>query len=123
MKPYAFHITFFVGLVLLLIFGIAANNQPLAVFFGALAALVTDPLLLLGALTIGGLSKNLKILLPVTVVFSVLLSIYIAIINEPLQAEFKLSTTVIRTVAIIALALIANAIRLLSNVKNKKVET
>ena len=118
MKPYVPHMTFFAVLIALLIFGIAAKITPLAVFFGGLAAFATDPLLLLGALAIGALSKNLKILLPVTVVFGVLLSIYIANINEPLGAQFRLSTTVIRTVAIIALALIVNAIRLLATDKS-----
>lgn len=59
-------------------------------------------------------SANEKTNSTATVVFGVLLSIYIANINEPLGAQFRLSTAVIRTVAIVALALIANAIRLLT---------
>jgi len=120
MKPYAPHITFFAVLLGLLIFGSTANVQPLAFFFGSLIGAATDPLLLLGALAVGGGSKNLKILLPVAIVFGVLLSIYIANINEPLGAEFRLSTTVIRTVAVIGLAFIANAVRIAASGSNDK---
>lgn len=111
MKRYLPHLSFFALLLVILVVGIATNNHATAFFFGSLAAFVTDPLLLLGALAIGVISVKLEIVLPVAVVFGLLLSLYIADLNEPLGAEFRWSTTAIRTVAIIAIVLISNTIR------------
>jgi len=76
------------------------------------AAFATDPLLLLGSFAIGALSKKLKVVLPFVVVFGIVASIYIANLNETLGAQLRLSTTVMRTVTVIGLALIANAVRI-----------
>ena len=75
MKSYAVHISYFAILLVLLVFSFAMNNHTLAVFFGSVAAFATDPLLLLGSFAIGALSKNLKVVLPVAVVFSIVASI------------------------------------------------
>lgn len=114
MKPYAPHITFFAVLLGLLILGITANVRLLAIFFGSLVGAATDPLLLFGALAIGGLSKNQKILLPVAIAFGLLLSVYIANLNAPLGAKLTPFIVSVRIVGIIGLALIANVVRLLS---------
>ncbi len=112
MKSYALHISYFAILLALLAFSFATNNHALAVFFGSAAAFATDPLLLLGSFLIGVLSKNLRIVLPVAIVFGIVASIYIANLNDALGAQLRLSTTVMRTITIIGLALIANAVRI-----------
>jgi hypothetical protein len=115
--PHIALITVFIGAAL---FGVMTNSGSIGAFFGALAAMTTDPLLVLGAVVIGAVALRQRLLLPVAVAFAVALSLYIAYANASLGAKFTPFVVSVRVIAVLTIAYLANAIRLLADL-NKRV--
>lgn len=120
MKIFYPHIGLFFSLVAILVFGVLTNSALVGAFFGALAAASIDPLLAIGAILIGGLSGKQKLLLPIAIAFAILFSVYIVYINASLGAKLDVFSMLVRIVAVVAIAYIANAVRMLIAMRQAK---
>lgn len=107
------HILILTALLSTSVAGFVWNVQPIAVFVGTFAAFCTDPLIVLTALLIGALSRKLFVLLLGSVIAGILCSLYIANVNAPLGAKLTIFIVFTRTITILTLALVANAVRML----------
>jgi hypothetical protein len=92
--------------------GIVGNIGQIAFFIGALLALVTDPILIVGAVIIGIVITHQFWLLGSCLIFSAISSIYISITNAELGAELSLYVAFVRFVATVGMAYVANIVRL-----------
>lgn len=120
MRPYIVHISFFCALLAVSTLGFALDVRPVAAFLGAFAAFWTDPLLVLLAIAIGGLARNVMILAGATLVAGIAFSLYIASANAALGAELTVLVTFTRTCALLSMALVANVVRLLAMAKIRR---
>lgn len=112
MRKYVLHIAFFLALALLLIAGVVGNMGAVGAFFGAMLAMATDPLLVVGALLVGVFVVRQLWFMACAVILAIVLSVYIAYINAELGAQLNFYMVFVRLIAILAIALIVNAVRI-----------
>lgn len=113
MRKYYAHIFYFSLLTSILVVGFIGKVLPIAAFFGAVTGAATDPLLIIGAAAIGGACLKQRTLLFSSLIFAILLSAVIAHVNAVLGASFSVYLVMVRFVAILSIAYVVNAIRLI----------
>lgn len=114
MREYLSHIVFFSALVLVLAIGMIGNIGIVGQFFGAMLAMIMDPVLVIGALVIGTVFVREHWLVLSAVVFSIALSAYIAYINVGIGVGVTPYMVFVRLVAILGVAFIVNLIRIIA---------
>lgn len=112
MKKFIPHLLLLSFLVGLLVVGVVLHSPASGAFFGAFIALLQDPLLVGGAVIIGGLVIRQRYLLPTVMLFAVAFSLYIAHINAWTGARLTVFGIFTRIMVVLSIAYIVNAIRL-----------
>jgi hypothetical protein len=96
--------------------GIFAGSYAFAFLFSSFLAFLTDPLLLVGAIAIGALARPAWLLVMLALVFSIALSLYVALYGVAPSGRLVPLLVFIRWAAILAVAFLANIVRRLSSV-------
>ena len=106
------HISYFSILILVLIVGVLGDVGIVGQLFGAMLAMATDPVLIVGSLLIGASIVRQYWLILCAVVFSVALSAFVAYINSAMGVQFTLYMVIVRFITILGIAFIANFVRI-----------
>lgn len=118
MKKYIPHITFLSLLFLIVLIAYLANIAVIGAFTGAISAMITDPLLLLGSVIIGLLTINQWKLVIFSILFAIAFSIYIQMLNSLSNMDFIITMYISRILTVLIIVYIANILRLLFNPNN-----
>lgn len=123
MDKYKIHFFFFGTLLLYISIGWAfyPSAKFIMVSTGWLIASLTDPLIIIGGILIGiGVQKQ-KIIISISVLYSIILSIFIYYKSREFGATIGLGVIIIRFVAILVIVYFVNAIYVWQN-KDKELE-
>jgi len=102
------HITFFSLIFAVILIGVATNSGTVGQMTGFLITFSIDPLIIIGGLLIGFISKGQIKLILFSVVFGVVASIIIIKLNSSLGATITPLKVVLRCIATLAWAYVAN---------------
>jgi hypothetical protein len=122
MKRFYPHVGLLLAVLAIVLISIASNSTYFVEFLGLLAGSSMDPILLISAILIGSTSERQKVLLPMAVGFGLLYALLAAAIGSgnDVSIERRVHLMFGQIVAVIVIAYIANAVRMLVAMRRAK---